>query len=100
MSESMILASALNLYNVNEGTWSLDYLSYYVCMLTCMCLCVCDSVSGRDSHLTWETRVRVLRDCSFALKYLHHHIEGCVVHRDIKVLISAMKFLTHTHTYA
>ena len=41
--------------------------------------------SGRDSHLTWETRVRILRDCSYALKYLHHHIEGCVVHRDIKV---------------
>ncbi|KAK7381328.1 hypothetical protein VNO78_33945 [Psophocarpus tetragonolobus] len=39
----------------------------------------------RDSHLTWETRVRILRDCSFALKYLHHHIEGCVVHRDIKL---------------
>ncbi|XP_054806193.1 putative cysteine-rich receptor-like protein kinase 31 isoform X2 [Prosopis cineraria] len=38
----------------------------------------------RDSHLTWETRVRILRDCSFALKYLHHHVEGCVVHRDIK----------------
>ncbi|KAF7817766.1 putative receptor-like protein kinase [Senna tora] len=39
----------------------------------------------RDSHLTWETRVKILRDCSFALKYLHHHIEGCVVHRDIKL---------------
>ncbi|XP_028790619.1 probable receptor-like protein kinase At3g17420 [Neltuma alba] len=39
----------------------------------------------RDSHLTWETRVRILRDCSFALKYLHNHIEGCVVHRDIKL---------------
>ncbi|KAK7337987.1 hypothetical protein VNO77_18581 [Canavalia gladiata] len=39
----------------------------------------------RDGHLTWETRVRILRDCSFALKYLHHHIEGCVVHRDIKL---------------
>ncbi|XP_027931696.1 proline-rich receptor-like protein kinase PERK3 [Vigna unguiculata] len=39
----------------------------------------------RDSHLTWETRVRILRDCSFALKYLHHHMEGCVVHRDIKL---------------
>ncbi|XP_061363351.1 probable receptor-like protein kinase At5g18500 [Gastrolobium bilobum] len=39
----------------------------------------------RDRWLTWETRVRILRDCSFALKYLHHHIEGCVVHRDIKL---------------
>ncbi|CAL5194968.1 unnamed protein product [Lathyrus oleraceus] len=39
----------------------------------------------RDSHLTWEARVRILRECSFALKYLHHHIEGCVVHRDIKL---------------
>ncbi|XP_068495804.1 probable receptor-like protein kinase At5g18500 isoform X2 [Phaseolus vulgaris] len=39
----------------------------------------------RDSHLSWETRVRILRDCSFALKYLHHHMEGCVVHRDIKL---------------
>ncbi|KAK7258584.1 hypothetical protein RIF29_24165 [Crotalaria pallida] len=39
----------------------------------------------RDRHLTWVTRVRILRDCSFALKYLHHHIEGCVVHRDIKL---------------
>ncbi|AES82726.1 putative protein kinase RLK-Pelle-URK-2 family [Medicago truncatula] len=39
----------------------------------------------RDSHLTWEARVKILRECSFALKYLHHHIEGCVVHRDIKL---------------
>ncbi|WJX85652.1 non-specific serine/threonine protein kinase [Trifolium repens] len=39
----------------------------------------------RDSHLTWETRVRILKECSFALKYLHQHIEGCVVHRDIKL---------------
>ncbi|KAI9077995.1 hypothetical protein K1719_040124 [Acacia pycnantha] len=38
-----------------------------------------------EVHLTWETRVRILRECSFALKYLHHHIEGCVVHRDIKL---------------
>ncbi|KAI4350140.1 hypothetical protein L6164_010649 [Bauhinia variegata] len=39
----------------------------------------------RDSHLKWETRVKILRDCSYALKYLHHHMEGCVVHRDIKL---------------
>ncbi|XP_057722246.1 serine/threonine-protein kinase CDG1-like [Arachis stenosperma] len=39
----------------------------------------------KDCHLNWETRVKILRDCSFALKYLHHHIEGCVVHRDIKL---------------
>ncbi|MED6111297.1 hypothetical protein PIB30_051151 [Stylosanthes scabra] len=39
----------------------------------------------KDGHLNWETRVKILRDCSFALKYLHHHIEGCVVHRDIKL---------------
>ncbi|KAJ1413818.1 Serine/threonine-protein kinase, active site [Sesbania bispinosa] len=39
----------------------------------------------KDSRLTWETRVQILRDCSFALKYLHHHIGGCVVHRDIKL---------------
>ena len=47
-----------------------------------MCVIQC---SGKGGHLKWETRVKILRDCSFALKYLHHHIEGCVVHRDIKV---------------
>ncbi|KAI4370217.1 hypothetical protein MLD38_018587 [Melastoma candidum] len=38
-----------------------------------------------DAVLTWETRVKILRDCSVALRYLHHYIDGCIVHRDIKL---------------
>ncbi|KAL8544610.1 hypothetical protein ACS0TY_005001 [Phlomoides rotata] len=39
----------------------------------------------KDNVLTWEMRVKILRDCAFALKYLHTHINGCIVHRDIKL---------------
>ncbi|KAF5454814.1 hypothetical protein F2P56_024451, partial [Juglans regia] len=39
----------------------------------------------KDTVLTWEIRVKILRDCALALKYLHHYIDGCIVHRDIKL---------------
>ncbi|XP_041017928.1 probable serine/threonine-protein kinase PBL22 [Juglans microcarpa x Juglans regia] len=39
----------------------------------------------KDTVLTWETRVRILRDCALALRYLHRYIDGCIVHRDIKL---------------
>ncbi|KAI3459074.1 hypothetical protein Pfo_015737 [Paulownia fortunei] len=39
----------------------------------------------KDTVLTWELRVKILRDCAFALKSLHNHIDGCIAHRDIKV---------------
>ncbi|KAH9728300.1 protein kinase domain-containing protein [Citrus sinensis] len=39
----------------------------------------------KDSVLTWERRVKILRDCALALRYLHHYIDGCIVHRDIKL---------------
>ncbi|XP_057802199.1 probable receptor-like protein kinase At5g38990 [Salvia miltiorrhiza] len=39
----------------------------------------------KDAVLTWEDRVRILRDCALALKYLHNHMSGCIVHRDIKL---------------
>ncbi|OMO87822.1 hypothetical protein COLO4_20556 [Corchorus olitorius] len=38
----------------------------------------------KDSGLTWDRRVKILRDCAFALRYLHHYMDGCIVHRDIK----------------
>ncbi|KAJ7973588.1 Tyrosine kinase family protein [Quillaja saponaria] len=38
-----------------------------------------------NTRLTWDKRVKILRDCAQALWYLHHHIEGCIVHRDIKL---------------
>lgn len=40
---------------------------------------------GKNSALTWERRVKILRDCARALRYLHHHVDGCIVHRDVKV---------------
>ncbi|XP_022743801.1 probable serine/threonine-protein kinase PBL7 [Durio zibethinus] len=40
---------------------------------------------SKDSGLTWEKRVKILRDCAFALRYLHHYMDGCIVHRDIKL---------------
>ncbi|XP_031376811.1 proline-rich receptor-like protein kinase PERK3 [Punica granatum] len=39
----------------------------------------------KDSGLTWDRRVKILRDCALALRYLHHFIDGCIVHRDIKL---------------
>ncbi|KAJ0079548.1 hypothetical protein Patl1_23012 [Pistacia atlantica] len=39
----------------------------------------------KDVVLTWERRVKILRDCALALRYLHHNIDGCIVHRDIKL---------------
>ncbi|KAA8538942.1 hypothetical protein F0562_025634 [Nyssa sinensis] len=39
----------------------------------------------KDTLLTWERRVKILRDCALGLKYLHHHVDGCIVHRDIKL---------------
>jgi hypothetical protein len=39
----------------------------------------------KKTLLTWERRVKVLRDCAMALRYLHHYLDGCIVHRDIKL---------------
>ncbi|PSR89087.1 Cysteine-rich receptor-like protein kinase [Actinidia chinensis var. chinensis] len=39
----------------------------------------------KDTILTWEKRIKILRDCALALRYLHRHIDGCIVHRDIKL---------------
>ncbi|XP_048324711.2 probable receptor-like protein kinase At2g42960 [Ziziphus jujuba] len=39
----------------------------------------------KDTALTWARRVRILRDCALALRFLHHYIDGCIVHRDIKL---------------
>ncbi|KAI8006770.1 putative receptor-like protein kinase [Camellia lanceoleosa] len=39
----------------------------------------------KDTVLTWERRVKILRDCALALNYLHHYMDGCLVHRHIKL---------------
>lgn len=39
----------------------------------------------RETVLTWERRVKILRDCALALRYLHHYVDGGIVHRDIKL---------------
>ncbi|KAJ8558464.1 hypothetical protein K7X08_005230 [Anisodus acutangulus] len=39
----------------------------------------------KDRVLNWEQRVNILRDCALALRYLHNYIDGCIVHRDIKL---------------
>lgn len=41
--------------------------------------------------LTWEERVKILRYCAVGLRYLHNHIDGCIVHRDVKVNLSFVK---------
>ncbi|KAK1271953.1 putative leucine-rich repeat receptor-like protein kinase [Acorus gramineus] len=38
-----------------------------------------------DSVLSWDKRVKILRDCALALRFLHFHPDGCTVHRDIKL---------------
>ena len=52
--------------------------------------------SGNDPVLTWERRVKILRDCALALRYLHHYIDGCIVHRDIKVKLTVENRFPHT----
>ncbi|TYI70976.1 hypothetical protein E1A91_D08G261500v1 [Gossypium mustelinum] len=42
-------------------------------------------IEGKDTVLTWEKRVKILRDCALGLRYLHNYIDGCIVHRDIKL---------------
>lgn len=49
------------------------------------CTDMCAIIAGKDSVLTWERRVKILRDCALAIRFLHHYIDGCIVHRDIKV---------------
>ncbi|KAF3452411.1 hypothetical protein FNV43_RR02844 [Rhamnella rubrinervis] len=39
----------------------------------------------KDTVLNWARRVRILRDCAIGLRFLHHYIDGCIVHRDIKL---------------
>ncbi|KAK8490723.1 hypothetical protein V6N11_034941 [Hibiscus sabdariffa] len=39
----------------------------------------------KDCVLTWYRRVKILRDCALGLRYLHSYIDGCIVHRDIKL---------------
>ncbi|KAF6161828.1 hypothetical protein GIB67_029913 [Kingdonia uniflora] len=43
------------------------------------------SNTPRDSDLPWDRRVRILRDCALALRFLHGHPDGVTVHRDIKL---------------
>ncbi|XAR65823.1 Non-specific serine/threonine protein kinase, partial [Bertholletia excelsa] len=38
-----------------------------------------------DEVLTWGQRVKILRDCALALRYLHNNMDGRIVHRDIKL---------------
>lgn len=45
------------------------------------------------SVLTWESRVKISRDCGFAIKHLHHHVEGCI-HKDIKVIHKIFRYLS------
>ncbi|TXG66249.1 hypothetical protein EZV62_007524 [Acer yangbiense] len=40
----------------------------------------------KECVLTWDIRVKILRNCALGLRYLHHYIDGCIVHRDIKLL--------------
>ncbi|XP_072950394.1 probable serine/threonine-protein kinase PBL28 [Typha angustifolia] len=38
-----------------------------------------------DSVLSWDKRIKILRECALALRFLHSHPDGCIVHRDIKL---------------
>uniref|UniRef100_A0A7N0VL86 Protein kinase domain-containing protein n=1 Tax=Kalanchoe fedtschenkoi TaxID=63787 RepID=A0A7N0VL86_KALFE len=39
----------------------------------------------KDTVLTWYDRVKILRHCALALRFLHDKVDGCIVHRDIKL---------------
>ncbi|KAJ4849737.1 hypothetical protein Tsubulata_016123 [Turnera subulata] len=39
----------------------------------------------KSSILTWDIRVKILYGCARGLRYLHRYIDGCIVHRDIKL---------------
>ncbi|RWR74630.1 Protein kinase domain-containing protein [Cinnamomum micranthum f. kanehirae] len=36
-----------------------------------------------DSVLSWDKRVKILRDCALALRFLHSYPDGHIVHRDL-----------------
>ncbi|XP_039170366.1 probable receptor-like protein kinase At2g42960, partial [Eucalyptus grandis] len=55
------------------------FISYFS-TLACFVL-----ITGKDTSLTWERRVKILRECALGLRYLHHYVDGCIVHRDIKL---------------
>ncbi|KAH0679490.1 hypothetical protein KY284_020575 [Solanum tuberosum] len=38
-----------------------------------------------DTVLTWDARVKILRDCASAITYLHNYIDGSIIHRHIKL---------------
>ena len=62
-----------------------EIVESFVCLDSVCVLFNEESFTGEECVLTWELRVRILRDCAAALKYLHYHMSGCIVHRDIKV---------------
>ncbi|KAM7494454.1 hypothetical protein LguiB_029063 [Lonicera macranthoides] len=39
----------------------------------------------KDNVLCWERRVMILRDCARAIRYLHFHTDGCIIHGDINL---------------
>ncbi|RWR79932.1 putative receptor-like protein kinase [Cinnamomum micranthum f. kanehirae] len=39
----------------------------------------------KDSVLSWDKRVKILRDSALALRFLHSYPEGRIVHRNIKL---------------
>ncbi|KAF8039240.1 LOW QUALITY PROTEIN: hypothetical protein BT93_B1708 [Corymbia citriodora subsp. variegata] len=39
----------------------------------------------RNTVFTWERRVKILRECALGLRYLHHYVDSCIIHRDFKL---------------
>ncbi|OMO84680.1 hypothetical protein CCACVL1_10717 [Corchorus capsularis] len=63
----------------------IDGEEHYLVLEYCSAGNLAQHLLRKDSGLTWDRRVKILRDCAFALRYLHHYMDGCIVHRDIKL---------------
>lgn len=61
------------------------YINYFLSLFTMIWIWSIILILGSDSVLSWDQRVKILRDCALVLRFLHFHPDGCIVHRDIKV---------------
>ncbi|MQL81235.1 hypothetical protein Taro_013700 [Colocasia esculenta] len=42
------------------------------------------SLLRNDNVLPWHKRVKILRDCALALRFLHNHPDGCTEFHDVR----------------
>lgn len=64
--------------------FNLYFIGSYSSHTTFLTLVHENFITGSDNVLSWDRRVKILRDCALALRFLHSYPDGHIVHRDIK----------------